>query len=126
MSLRVSMSWLWPACSGLMYKGVPIIWAEPVTSVLSVSRARPPVHLAADRLRLLRREHDAEAAFADLLEELVGADQGPGPFPHGHPLGGGDELGRRPFQECAGPEMIAHQPLQLTPQLRVAPASLIE
>src|ERR671910_153687 len=38
MSLRVSTSRpLWPACSGDMYKGVPIIWAKPVNSVLSVS-----------------------------------------------------------------------------------------
>ena len=38
MSDRVSTSRsLIPACSGLMYKGVPTIWAAPVKSVLSVN-----------------------------------------------------------------------------------------
>ncbi len=38
MSLRVSTSSpLISACSGLMYSGVPIIWAKPVNSVRSVS-----------------------------------------------------------------------------------------
>ena len=38
MSLRVSTSSpLCPACSGDMYSGVPIIWANPVNSVFSVS-----------------------------------------------------------------------------------------
>src|SRR5215472_14294141 len=38
MSLRVSTSTpLSATCSGDMYKGVPIIWARPVTRVLSVS-----------------------------------------------------------------------------------------
>ena len=39
MSVRVSTSRpLSSACSGLMYSGVPTIWAKPVNSVLSVSR----------------------------------------------------------------------------------------
>ena len=37
MSLRVSTSTAdSSACSGLMYRGVPISWAKPVNSVLSV------------------------------------------------------------------------------------------
>src|SRR5436190_2247279 len=130
MSLRVSMSRpLWPACSGDMYSGVPIIWPKPVNSVLSVSSwpsalatpksitlttgvvylgdvgmihdrqglalrleacdHLPRVHarlehlqgdLAAHRLRLLRHEDDAEAAFADLFQELVRADDRTGAF----------------------------------------------
>ena len=32
-------------------------------------------HLAADRLLLLGHEDDAHAAFADLLQQLVGADE---------------------------------------------------
>ena len=37
-------------------------------------------HLAADRLRLLGHEDDAEAAFADLLQQLVRADHRAGAF----------------------------------------------
>ncbi len=37
-------------------------------------------HLAADGLHLLGHEHDAEAPLADLLEEFVGADDGPRAF----------------------------------------------
>ena len=37
-------------------------------------------HLAADGLLLLGHEDHAEAAFADLLQQLVRADQGAGPF----------------------------------------------
>ena len=36
-------------------------------------------HLAADRLGLLGHVDDAHAAFADLLQQLVGADDGAGP-----------------------------------------------
>ena len=38
-------------------------------------------HLALDRLRLLGHEHDAQAPFADLLQELVGADDRAGTPP---------------------------------------------
>ena len=37
-------------------------------------------HPAPDRLRLLGHVHDAHAAFADLLQQLVGADDRSGPF----------------------------------------------
>ena len=40
-------------------------------------------HLAADRLPLLGHVDDAHAAFADLLQELVAADEGAGPFGDG-------------------------------------------
>src|SRR5947207_1004511 len=96
MSLRVSTSrpLIW-ACSGLMYNGVPIIWAKFVKDVRDVGmvhdRQRLPLgleardhlarvharlddlqgNLATHRLGLLGHEDDAEAAFADLLQELV-------------------------------------------------------
>ena len=40
-------------------------------------------HLAAQRLLLLGHEDDAEAALADLFQQLVGADAGAGYFPGG-------------------------------------------
>ena len=38
-------------------------------------------HPAADRVLLLGHEDDAEAAFADLLNEFVGANDSPRAFP---------------------------------------------
>ena len=75
-------------------------------------------HLAADRLLLLGHVDHAHAAFADLLQELVGADQGAGLF--------GDELvdGRsssrgRFFQKVARLGICLQQPLDAIPQLNV-------
>jgi hypothetical protein len=40
-------------------------------------------HLAADRLLLLGHEHQAKAAFTDLLHQLISADDGAGSFGDG-------------------------------------------
>ena len=61
------------------------------------SRFFPEGHLAADGLGLLGHEDHAEAAFADLLQELVGADDGAGGF--GAWLVQGSALGWPPPQE---------------------------
>ena len=68
-------------------------------------------HLAADRLLLLGHEDDAEAAFADLLQELVGADQGANPLVR--QLVGGhqdQDLGRveQPPGRSSSPERRRH------------------
>jgi hypothetical protein len=42
---------------------------------------------APDRLPLLRHEHDAKAALADLLEQLVAANDAAGPLADGGPWG---------------------------------------
>ena len=51
-------------------------------------------HLAADRLRLLGHVDDAHAAFADLLQQLVGADDRAGPFGDGLSRGSQPAVGR--------------------------------
>ncbi len=56
-------------------------------------------HLAADRLLLLGHEHQAEAALADLLQQLVGTDDRARTFGSG-PVASVVWL-RRPAQESA-------------------------
>ena len=79
MSLRVSTSSpLSSACSGLMYSGVPTIWAKPVNSVLSVScwpiaLATPKSITLATGTAVVQRDQDVgrlEVAVDDPL--LVG------------------------------------------------------
>src|SRR5438876_741314 len=115
MSPRVSTpSPLISACSGLMYSRVPTIVPYCVNIVrhrqglpfgLEASNHLPSVHarldnleghLAPDRLGLFRHEDRAHAAFTDLLQELVGADDGAGMFANRRINGGGDVLGGRP------------------------------
>src|SRR5262249_34920816 len=82
-------------------------------------------HLAADGLLLLGDEDQAHAALTDLLHQLVRAEDRPGAFADGR-LAGGDEVGRRPFQEGAGPEMVADELLHLAAQLRIARAGFLQ
>ena len=65
-------------------------------------------HFAADGLPLRRHVHDAHAPFANLLQQLVGADPGAGEFADGGYVPGGfDSAGRR-LQE-AGPFLVVAQ-----------------
>ena len=82
---------------------------------------------AADRLFLLGHEDDAHAAFADLLQQLVGADDGAGAF--GDTLVGTGLIG---LASCGG---RAHSRLRgrafkeevhLAPQLVVGTTSLVQ
>ena len=56
-------------------------------------------HRPLNRLGLLGHEDDAHAAFADLLQELVGADDGAGPLGNGL-IDRGADFGSRGFQEA--------------------------
>ena len=58
--------------------------------------------LAADRLLLLGHVDDAEAAFADLLQQLVGADDRAGAFGDGANEIGGSWIDGRSLEETAG------------------------
>src|SRR5262249_9539074 len=91
-------------------------------------------HFAADRFLLLGHEDDAEAAFTDLLQELVGSDDGAGalgdwvvagrdplPPPPPPPKGRGGGL-----PEIARLERSANQFLPPREQLGVAATGLSE
>jgi len=58
-------------------------------------------HLSANRVLLFRHEDDAEAALADLLQKLVGADDGARTFNQSRRLLGGDKVASGRFQEIA-------------------------
>jgi hypothetical protein len=84
--------------------------------------------LAADGLGLLGHVHDAHAAFADHLQELVGADGRARALAHGGRgdvgCGGGCE-GRR-GEEAAGRVVMAEQVLDLGPEPRIRAAGRVE
>ena len=62
-------------------QGLPL-GLEPGDDLLGVHARLDDLqrHPAADRVRLLGHEDDAHAAFADLLQQLVGADDRAGAF----------------------------------------------
>ncbi len=80
--------------------------------------------LAAHRLRLLGHEDDAEAALADLLQQLVGADDRAGTF--GTTVVACGLLLLGPAQESARALMSPQQLLDTRTQGRVRPAGLFE
>ena len=75
--------------------------------------------LAAHRLLLLGHEDDAEAAFADLLQQLVRADDRAGPFADGVVDGG---AARIPVEEIARSFVGLEQPFDVTAQFAFAGA----
>ncbi len=82
-------------------------------------------HLPSDRSLLIGHVDDAETPFADLLQQRVGADHGPGAF------GGrwNERLGdfrRGRFQKIADFRLGAEQSFDTPTQVFVACASLIE
>jgi hypothetical protein len=82
--------------------------------------------LAADGLGLLGHVDDAHAAFADLFEQLVGADDGTGP------LGDRRQAHFRPailpelIKQPGGLRMAFQQDLDLAPQGGIARAGLVQ
>src|SRR5438270_463431 len=90
MSLRVSTSRsLRPACSGLMYSGLPLGF-EAGDDLVAVHARLDDLQgdAAADRGGLLGDEDQAHAALADLLQQLVRAEHAPRPFGGGRDVGG--------------------------------------
>src|SRR5262249_41649989 len=81
-------------------------------------------HPALDGFGLLGHPDRAHAAFADLLEELVGADDGAGGFSERF-----SDRGDRPdrsVQNAAAVEMGMKQALDLMPQIRILPTGLLD
>src|SRR5262249_12380265 len=78
-------------------------------------------------LFLLGHEHDAEAALADLLQELVRADHGAGPLGD-RVVNSCGEAGGRGFatEKVAGPLVRLHQRLDTRAQLASRAAGVIE
>jgi hypothetical protein len=66
---------------------------------LDCSLSQPPFWW--NGVLLFRHEDDAEAAFADLLEKPVGANDGAGTFKQSRPLLGRGQVGSGRFQEIA-------------------------
>ncbi len=82
-------------------------------------------HLAADRLRLLGHEDDAEAALADLLEQFVGADDRAGAFAKRFVRSGNRHAGAAAVN--AAQRLVGVQELiDASPQLGVGVTSLVE
>ena len=81
--------------------------------------------LALHRLGLLGHEDGAHAAFANLLKQLVRADDRARAFQQG--LVDGRTAGnRRLFQKTPRPEMIHDQFFDVAPEFRIVAASLIQ
>ena len=78
-----------------------------------------------DRLGLLGHEHDAHAAFADLLQQLVGADERAGAFLNVLVVGQQGRC-RRPLKKVAGPKMCRQQRIDTMPQLGIPAASALD
>jgi tetratricopeptide (TPR) repeat protein len=83
-------------------------------------------HFAPNRLLLLSHEDHAEAAFADLLQKLIGTNDGAGPFGNRRLIEGGHCGGRRLVQEVAHLDLRPKQHLHVAPQLIVAGTRLVE
>jgi hypothetical protein len=60
-------------------------------------------HLAPDRLLLLGKEDNPEAALADPLQQLVRPDHGAGSLADRRLIGGGDRVGVSAFSKLAVP-----------------------
>src|SRR5438270_374409 len=117
-----------------MYSGVPTNWWRPVYTVRSVSDAPValatpnslPLATAPQRLGLLGDVDDAHAPFADLLHQLVGADDRARDLERGRAA---PKLGRgrdRGFQEAARVLVGAQQLLDLTPQGHIVAARPVQ
>jgi hypothetical protein len=74
---------------------------------------------------LLGNEDDAHATFADLFQELVGADDGARAFGDRFIDGGGHDSGGR-FQEAARLVVRAQEGLDALPQLRIGSTLLVQ
>ena len=82
-------------------------------------------HLAADRLGLFRHEDDAEAAFADLLQQLVRPDHRAGTLADCRFIDRDSQRRGRRFQEAAGTKVIGDQLFDAPLQGRVPGAGLV-
>ncbi len=82
-------------------------------------------HLAADGLRLLGHEDHAEAPLADLLEELVGADDGPNPLGDGV-VNGNDRAFGGFLQKAAGLVLSGKHFLDAPAKLGIVRARFVE
>ena len=83
-------------------------------------------HLAADGLLLLGHEDEAHAAFADLLQQLVGADDRAGPLGEAAPVDGLEQYLGRAIEERPVLFVGREQPIDHFPQARVAGASPVQ
>ena len=83
-------------------------------------------HPAADRLFLLGHEHDAEAAFADLFQQLVAADLRAGAFAEADEGDGGLVGFVGELEEAAGRIVGGEQGLDAFAQCGIAAAGLVE
>ena len=92
-------------------------------------------HATTHRPLLLGDEHQSHAAFADLFQQLVRADDRAGAFHDQDRIGliflwrGGESLGvshmcRRSFQEIASPEMVGDHPFDALLETRITRANL--
>jgi hypothetical protein len=83
-------------------------------------------HFAADRLGLFRHEDHAKAAFPDLLQQLVGADDLARAFADRLLVDRGDRGRSRLIQEAGRPDVRSQQCLDRGAQRRVAGACLLQ
>ena len=83
-------------------------------------------HPAADGLFLLGHEDGAHAALADLLEQLVGADDRAGTLVQAHGLPGAVRVLRQLIDDPGGRGMGAEQGLDPLAQVGIARTGLIE
>ncbi len=84
-------------------------------------------HQAFDRLGLLRHPYGAHAAFADLLNQLVRADDRAGAFADRHVEGRVHvHVRRSPLHEAGGPDVGPQERLDRGPQRRVIAACLLQ
>ena len=79
-----------------------------------------------DRLGLLGHEHDAHAAFADLLQQLVGADDRAGPLGDGRLVVDGGIAVRRLLQESLYLGVGCQQLVELCPLVRIVGTRLVQ
>ncbi len=81
---------------------------------------------ATDRLLLLGHVHHAHAPFADLLQELVGADLHAGGFTNGGKGVGLLPIDDRPLQKIAGAEVVQDKLSYFAEQLSISLAGLLQ
>src|SRR5205823_14699947 len=79
----------------------------------------------ADRMFLLGHEDGAEAAFADLLQQLVRADESTGALGDSRLIDGGHRRRSGRFQEAAGAEVILDEFFYVPFQVGIAGTCLI-
>ena len=82
-------------------------------------------HLAANGVLLLGDEDQAHPSLADLLHQLIGADQCARAFGDWLVIGGCIR-GKRPAHEFAGFAVIPEQTFELGPQAKIRAASLVK